>query len=156
MNVTINSFHTCSSCKKCTCRCYGSFNAELCRKLGGKHCQTPFHDPLHRHRNVLAPNQVFGTSDCFSGYEGIANGIDGYSSCHLLIYEPGFGIRYSRAIISLSTLAVISMCLLAPRVKFWFKKWKRTRRQPRHSIGAQKTNMQNAFEYATKEATKEK
>ena len=112
-----------------------------------------------RRRNVLAPNEIFGTSNCFSGYEGIANGVDGYSSCHLRIYEPNFGVKHTRAIISLSTLAVISMCLLMKKrasFRIWIKVIRRKRIQRnRHVINAQ-MNMRNAFEYATKDASKEK
>jgi len=156
-NGMIISSQLCSQ-TQCTCICQGTYNAELCKKVGGKHCQRPFSDPLRRSRNVLAPNEVFGTSSCFSGYEGIADGNDGFSSCHLRIYEPGFAVRHTRAIISLSTLAAICLCILGPKAKHWIKLIRRKRRhRDRHDvINTQLTNMKmkSAFEYAAKNEVK--
>ena len=82
-----------------------------------------------------------------------------YSSCHLRIYEPNFGVKHTRAIFSLSSLDVISMCLLMKKrasFRIWIKVIRRKRRQrDRHVVNAQ-MNMRNAFEYATKDASKEK
>mmetsp|Transcript_33817 Transcript_33817/g.41480 ORF Transcript_33817/g.41480 Transcript_33817/m.41480 type:complete len:173 (+) Transcript_33817:178-696(+) len=85
----------CTLPNQCTCLCKGYYDYEMCRTYGGRYCDTPFHDPLFRFRNVLAPNEIFGTRDCYSGYEGLVNERDGYGSCHLTIYEPDNFTRHS-------------------------------------------------------------
>ena len=48
-----------------------------------------------RFRNLLAPNQLFGTRSCYSGYEGAVDSQDKFISCHMDIYEPSYIIANS-------------------------------------------------------------
>jgi len=144
----------CSLPNQCTCNCQGSYDEELCRRVGGKYCQTPFHDPLFRDRDVLAPNEVFGTRNCYSGYEGLVDVNDNFSSCHLRIYEPSFYYRHTRAVISLSILSGISLCLLAAKLWVTFTRQKQSIRKERMR-SVQRTNTGHAFGYDSKNITKQ-
>lgn len=101
----------CTMPNQCTCYCDGFYDFDLCRKLGGAHCNTPFQDPLFRRRNLLAPNEVFGTRDCWSGYEGMVDKNDMFMSCHLKIYEPNIFYRYTALLVS--SFVIIFTCVLA-------------------------------------------
>ena len=92
---------------QCTCDCKGSYDKELCQLFGGKHCRTPFQDSLHQFRNVLAPNQVFGTRSCYSGFEGSVDDNDKFMSCHMNIYEPTYIIENSISLLFWCTLAFV-------------------------------------------------
>jgi len=143
----------CSLPNQCTCNCQGSYDDDLCRKIGGKYCQTPFNDPLFRERNVLAPNEIFGTRNCYSGYEGLVDGNDLFASCHLRIYEPSFYVRHTRAIVSLSIFSGIALCLLA--ANFWtkFTRQQRSRQKERRansSAQSANNNMQHALAHVVK------
>ena len=125
----------------------------MCKKLGGTHCQTPFHDPLFRQRDVLAPNEVFGTRNCYSGYEGQVDGDDMFSSCHLIIYEPSFFVRYTVTIVTLSILAGIFVCLLLTALWIQVIKYRSRRRQRQRTkpvSGSKDLKKVGAFSYETK------
>jgi hypothetical protein len=107
------------------------YNDALCKKLGGKHCQTPFHDSLFCQRDVLAPNEVFGTCNCYSGYKGLVDGDDMFASCHLIIYKPSFFVRYTVAIVTLLILSGICVCLLLIALWMQVMRQYRSRRQQR-------------------------
>jgi hypothetical protein len=80
----------------------------------------PFHDSFHRRRNVLAPNEVFGTRSCYSGFEGAVDEHDKFISCHMNIYEPTFFVENTMSIIVWGALALLFL--------FWtFIKRKRRR-----------------------------
>lgn len=102
----------CAMPNQCTCVCRASYNENLCYKLGGEYCKTPFHDPLFRRRNVLAPNEVFGTRDCYSGFEGLVDENDMFGSCHLTIYEPSIFNRYTVLLVGTIIIAFIFVCIL--------------------------------------------
>lgn len=83
---------------QCTCTCRKTHHSRLCRLLGGDYCKRPFQDHFFRHRNILQPNEVFGTRSCSSGYEGAVDDHDKLISCHLHIYEPTFYVENTRSI----------------------------------------------------------
>ena len=117
--------------------------------IGGKYCQTPFRDPLFRKRSVLAQNEVFGTRNCYSGYEGLVDKNDMFSSCHLKIFEPSFFVRHTRAIISSSILSGIGFCFLA--ISLWnaMRRKERQRQKERRQKERQQSNVgQNALLFA--------
>lgn len=93
---------------QCTCHCKGSYDKELCQALGGIYCKVPFHDRLYRFRNVLAPNQIFGTRSCYSGYEGSVDEKDKFISCHMDIYEPSYIVENSISLIFWITFTLLS------------------------------------------------
>ena len=62
----------------------------MCKLFGGDYCKAPYQDPFFRYRSILASNEIFGTRDCYSGYEGFVNSDDSFGSCHLTIYEPTY------------------------------------------------------------------
>lgn len=80
----------CTMPNQCTCVCRETYDARLCEEFGGDHCKVPFHDPLYKYRNVLAPNEMFGTRSCYSGYEGMVDERDFFKSCHMKIFEPDY------------------------------------------------------------------
>jgi len=92
--------------------CRGSFVDELCKKNGGKYCKKAFQDPWFRRRNVLALNEVFGTRNCYSGYEGLVDSDDMFRSCHLTIYEPSFFIRHTTFLITMVISSCLALCVL--------------------------------------------
>eukprot|EP00986_Skeletonema_menzelii_P000400 scaffold111_cov142-Skeletonema_menzelii.AAC.23 len=108
---------SCVSPNQCKCTCKGEYNYKLCRKHGGEHCKTPFQDPLFKRRNVLAPNEVFGTRNCYSGYEGVVDVDDMFSSCHLRIYEPPIYIRHTRGLLALFVFIAIALFILVAYTK---------------------------------------
>lgn len=103
----LGGFHTPSSdihghCvlpNKCTCTCKETYDSKLCRAFGGVHCKRPFKDRLSKYRNVLLPNEIFGTRECSSGYEGLTNDDNEFITCHLKIYEPTFFVKHSISMI---------------------------------------------------------
>ena len=144
----------CSMPNQCTCNCAKSYDEDLCRKIGGKYCQTPFHDPRFRQRNLLAPNQIFGTRNCYSGYEGFVNEDDLFSSCHLQIFEPTFVERHTRVVIAMSVISGI--ILIGSVANAWIKYTKRKktyRRELQHEMIEPK-NDSHAFAYSAKSKKK--
>ena len=108
----------CTLPNECTCLCRESYNAPLCRFLGGKHCTTPFQDTLRKYRNVLAPNEIFGTRSCSAGYEGAVDDKDKFKSCHLTIYEPRtYFVRNSISIVCWGSIVSLALIWNGLRVK---------------------------------------
>lgn len=143
----------CSQPNQCACLCKGSYDKELCKKEGGKHCQTPFHDPLFRYRDVIAQNEVFGTRNCNSGYEGLVDEYDMFSSCHLKIYEPSFFVRYTVWIVILSVLTVIILVPILMYLGIQLMKQQRSRRRQRQQSKPELTFKEtkvSAFRYRQK------
>ena len=97
---------------QCTCLCKARYDSKLCRAVGGMFCVAPFQDPFFKFRNVLAPNELFGTRSCISGYEGLVDDNDKFISCHMTIYEPTKWVRHSGVIIIFTFIAFI-MCACA-------------------------------------------
>jgi len=141
----------CIAPNQCACNCQASYDKDLCRRIGGRYCQTPFHDPRFKQRNLLAPNEIFGTRNCYSGYEGFTNEDDLFSSCHLRIFEPTFLQRYTSAVIALGTLT--GLVLLVFIVKLWIKlsRRKSSDKRNRQLERSESTNVgRNAFQYKMK------
>lgn len=101
----------CALPNQCACNCEVEYNTRFCRGIGGKkHCTKPFQDPLYRIRNVLLPNEIFGTRSCASGYEGyVDEQTDAFRSCHLTIYEPSMWVKHTVLWVFLMIMAVLSM-----------------------------------------------
>jgi len=149
------AFHTRGNCtlpNQCTCLCKKSYNEKLCDYYGEKsdYCILPFQDPLFRYRNKLSPNVMYGTQDCWSGYEGYVNEeIDRFTSCHLTIYEPDYITKHSVSLLSwgcgLFILCVFIYCNIKRRMhrRFVHKKIERRRRRR----PAEKNHNAHAFEY---------
>lgn len=142
----------CSKPNQCTCKCLGSYDFDLCRKIGGKYCQTPWQDPLFRSRKVLAPNERFGTRNCYSGYEGIVDGNDLFSSCHMKIYEPSFYERHTRGVQALASIGGIALFLCS--LSFWSERTKRSQERLRerqvHVASVRRSDSDHAFAYGEK------
>ena len=122
----------CTLPNQCTCNCQGSYDDEKCRRIGGKHCQTPFHDPRFRNRNLLPNNQIFGTRSCYSGYEGFVDENDLFSSCHLQIFEPTFNERNTRGVIGLTSFTFIVLCIVMANL--WVKVTRKKRQHQENSL----------------------
>jgi hypothetical protein len=84
---------------KCTCTCKIRYDSNLCRAWGGNYCRKPFKDLLSKYRNILSPNEVFGSRSCSSGYEGTVDEENDFISCHLNIYEPTYFVKNSLPIL---------------------------------------------------------
>lgn len=133
---------------QCNCTCRGKYDYELCRKHGGKYCKTPFHDPLFEKRNVLAPNQVFGTRNCYSGYEGILDIDDNFRSCHLTIYEPSVWIRHTRGLLSLIVFIAFALTALLAYIKVKLSKRRKELWRERRRRAVQQRRTTHVFAYA--------
>ena len=109
----------CALPNQCACNCEAEYNIRFCRGIGGKeHCTKPFQDPLYRLRNVLLPNEIFGTRSCASGYEGYADEqTDAFRSCHLTIYEPSMWVKHTVLWIFLMVMAVLSTICCRVQIK---------------------------------------
>ncbi len=108
---------TCTLPNQCTCFCKRTYDGPLCRFLGGYFCIKPFHDPLRKYRNVLAPNEIFGTRSCTSGFEGAVDERDKFISCHLTIYEPSYVVRHSIELFSWGCILIVALIWFCLRVK---------------------------------------
>ena len=105
-----NARGNCTLPNLCTCLCKGSYDARLCKEYGDEYCIAPFQDPLFKYRNVLAPNELFGTRTCYSGYEGIVDEKDHFQSCHLTIYEPDHLVKKTVTLIVWGSISLILGC----------------------------------------------
>lgn len=76
--------------------------------MGGRYCKKPFQDRLHRFRDVLAPNQLFGSRSCYSGYEGAVDSHDKFISCHMDIYEPSYIVENSISLLFWCSFGMLS------------------------------------------------
>ena len=111
--------------------------------FGGSHCRAPFQDSLHKHRNVLEPNELFGTRDCWSGYEGAVDEYDDFISCHMVIYEPDYFTENTMDIV-IGTSVSIALILISS----WYIKRKLHNRQQQKRMERRKQrrgSLQNAF-----------
>lgn len=142
----------CTMPNQCTCFCKGKYNAQLCETLGGEYCEKPFKDPLIKHRSILAPNELFGTRDCWSGYEGaVDEETDFFRSCHMTIYEPNYAIRNTVGLITWGTilLCVITFTILYVRITLHkrYTRRKIERRKTRRPRSELTDGGPNAFTY---------
>lgn len=128
---------------KCACLCKGRKDKQYCKKFGGLFCRSPFHDPLYKHRNVLEPNELFGTRNCWSGYEGAVDEYDDFTSCHMVIYEPDYFTENTKDIIIGVSLSIVVLL-----ISYWFIRRKFRQRDQRQRIERRKQrrdSLQNAF-----------
>ena len=128
---------------KCACLCKGRKDDKYCKKFGGIHCKNPFQDPLFKNRNVLRPNELFGTRDCWSGYEGLVDENDNFVSCHMTIYEPDYFTEHTVDIILWSSVSFIAFLIL-----FWCIRRKFVLKHLSKRIARRKNrrdSIQNAF-----------
>lgn len=80
----------CTQPNKCTCLCKERYNVEIC-DAKGKYCNGAWQDPMWKYRDVLSRKGVefiFGTTDCFHGYEGNMDSLDYFVTCHSSIFRP--------------------------------------------------------------------
>lgn len=114
---------------KCTCTCKTRYDSNQCRAFGGNHCRKPFQDVLSKYRNVLSPNQVFGSRSCSSGYEGIVDEENHFISCHLNIYEPSYFVQNSILLLILSSaMGILFVRTCIRGLTFRYKEDKRIHR----------------------------
>mmetsp|Transcript_11006 Transcript_11006/g.22017 ORF Transcript_11006/g.22017 Transcript_11006/m.22017 type:complete len:250 (+) Transcript_11006:59-808(+) len=85
---------------ECLCLCKQRYNPNKCHLVGGDGssgttpfqfegtCEGAWQDDLYTSRNVLELFEVFGSRDCWEGYEGHQNGMDRFTTCHLTIVVP--------------------------------------------------------------------
>ncbi len=133
---------------QCKCTCRGEYNYKLCRRHGGKHCKTPFHDLLFARRNVLSQNEVFGTGTCWSGYQGVVDIDDNFSSCHLTIYVPPVWVRHTRGLLALVVIIGIGLTVFVAYIKVKLsRRRKELRRERRRRATAPQRRTTNGFAY---------
>jgi len=78
----------CTLPNMCTCHCFAAYSPDMCTVMENDACDAPWQDlDLYMVRNVLAPNEMFGSRDCSRGYEGIVDTKNRYMSCHMTIVE---------------------------------------------------------------------
>jgi hypothetical protein len=98
--VAIFGYHTwggrrftqgnCTQPNLCTCLCKNKFDVTVCDATGND-CDGAWQDPMWNYRDVLyfaGPTYVFGTTDCYNGYEGNVNELDQFVTCHQEIFIP--------------------------------------------------------------------
>uniref|UniRef100_A0A7S2SRM0 EGF-like domain-containing protein n=1 Tax=Rhizochromulina marina TaxID=1034831 RepID=A0A7S2SRM0_9STRA len=130
---------------ECTCLCHESYNPHICHANGGDsssgtsyftyegECQGSWQDPLWKHRDVLEVFEVFGSRDCFRGYEGHLNQMDRFTSCHLSIASPVWYEYLSIFLIITSTIStfllLIVYCYVRQKIQHQRRQAKIRRRQ---------------------------
>jgi hypothetical protein len=104
---------------ECLCLCKHRYNPNKCHRLGGEGssgttpfefegvCEGAWQDDLYASRNVLEIFEIFGTRDCWEGYEGIENEMDRFTTCHLTIVVPTQLEYISLTLIILSVVVFI-------------------------------------------------
>jgi hypothetical protein len=127
----------CTWPNECACHCKDKYFFTACTN-NKEQCLGPWQDPMVRRRNVLPnPSYCFGSRNCISGYEGNLNSMDHWNSCHLIIYEPPWYIRYTRLLITVGTLlsffGLIAYNTIRRRLKRQYLLAKIERRRSRRS-----------------------
>jgi hypothetical protein len=80
----------CTQPNKCTCLCKEKYDVMRC-DAKGKYCNGAWQDPMWKYRDVLARKGVefvFGSTDCFYGYEGNVDALDYFVTCHSTVFRP--------------------------------------------------------------------
>jgi hypothetical protein len=160
----------CTAPNECTCWCKAKYIENICLRKGGvglfgpwtahRECRGPFQDLLGKgpafsvmdmvnYRNLLDPDEMFGTRSCRRGFEGTVNETyDRYMSCHMLIKIPSSFEAWT-----LTWLMVISMFIGMVTVTYFYirRKMKRKyllakieRRRSRRSSEESARNSQQA------------
>jgi len=126
----------CTAPNQCTCLCFDEYNPHDCHAYD-TNCRGPFQDPLVAYRDLLPLGYMFGTRDCYSGYEGNVDDYDRYETCHMIIFEPYWYERYSPELIAISVVGgvaiMITYCCVRRRIKRKMLLAKIERRRSRRS-----------------------
>jgi len=126
----------CTAPNECTCLCKYDYNPHDCHAWD-ENCWGPFQDPMVQYRDILNLGYIFGTRDCYVGYEGNEDEYGRFTTCHLEIFEPSWAERYSQQIIAVSVvggvLAAITYCCVRRRIKRKMLLAKIERRRSRRS-----------------------
>ncbi|KAG5183802.1 hypothetical protein JKP88DRAFT_257596 [Tribonema minus] len=126
----------CTAPNRCTCTCWEAHSPQACaaRKEG---CEGPWQDPLVRYRNALPVGAMFGTRACISGFEGLADAEDRFTTCHMTIHVPSWVQRQSIPLIIggvfLGFFGSIVYLLVRRRLRRRYLRAKMERRRSRRS-----------------------
>ena len=107
----------------------------------------PHSSCILRKRNILSPNEQFGTRGCYSGFEGLVNEYDLFSSCHIRIFEPNLYQRHTRLLQCSAVFGVL--CVVGFASCCWKSLLKREARRHRQQNMVKETST-HAFAYAEK------
>jgi len=158
----------CTNKNECTCFCKKGYDPHRChtrqatannehprfqKDKGNEidYCMGAWQDDCVGWRNVLDVDEMFGTRDCYDGYEGAVDEYDRYQTCHMIIYAPTDEERYTVTIITIGVTltAVLSVAYFYIRRKLkqrWLQA-KIERRRSRRSSEESITNKgKNAFQ----------
>ena len=125
---------------------------ELFLVLPAKHPVHFVSSCIFRKRNILAPNEQFGTRGCYSGFEGLVNENDLFSSCHIRIFEPNLYQRHTRLFHCAAVLCVLCVVGFASCCwkSFLRREASRQRQRQQHMVRKTSNHAINAFAYAEK------
>ena len=142
----------CTLPNQCTCMCFSEYSPSRCSALG-QDCDAPWQDlDMYIIRNALAPGEMFGSRDCAAGFEGAADDLDRYISCHMVIAVPTMFTRYTFDFVVyfsiLATVASGSYIYIRRRMRRKYILAKIERRKSRRSSENSVTGADgNAFTY---------
>ena len=144
-----------------------SYKKEICDAKGGAHffgpgmtdrnCRGPFQDLLGslptqtfdmvNYRNLLLPDQIFGTRSCRRGYEGTVNEtFDRYMTCHQLIFIPtsfeAWTLSWLIVISIVTVVVVVTYLYIRRKMKRKYLMAKIERRRSRRSSEESARNSQ--------------
>lgn len=88
----------------CTCLCRQRFDYDRCQETG-ELCERAWHDPLQR---SLPPGYIYGTKNCFDGFQGMEHEDGRMKSCHLQIYVPAFYERYTASFLTIFIIGTLT------------------------------------------------
>lgn len=137
----------CTMPNVCTCLCKIRYSFTLCNhpnkgqasdEKKNMYCRGPFQDDLVGERNILAGDELFGTRECFSGYEGVVDQYDRFMSCHMKIKEPNGALEEHAVLLLvicsiLGFVSIVSYVFLRRRLKQIARRRKEQRRKSRRS-----------------------
>merc|ERR1711998_78487 len=137
----------CTTPNVCTCLCKIRYSFTLCNhpnkgqasdEKKNMYCRGPFQDDLVGERNILAGDELFGTRECFSGYEGVVDQYDRFMSCHMKIKEPNGALEEHAVLLLvicsiLVFVSIVSYVFLRRRLKQIARRRKEQRRKSRRS-----------------------
>ncbi len=126
----------CTAPNQCTCTCFGMYDREDC-KTYKENCEKPWKDPLAKYRDVLPKTYIFGTRNCYKGYEGLPDEYDRFTTCHFNIFQPSWIQKQTLPIVIVSSVSGFVLFILYivimgkfKRKKLRLKALKRRRRLP--------------------------
>ncbi len=113
----------CTAPNQCTCTCFGMYDSEDCSE-NEENCEGPWQDPLVKYRNVLPKTYIFGTRECYRGYEGLPDEFDRFTTCHLNIFEPSWAQRHTISIVIVCSASGFVLYIIYVATKGKFKRRK--------------------------------